>query len=122
MFDLLKKNDLSTAQSLELVRIHLRNARECKDTAIRLALCNCADTLLASTRKVSKKTVHNNSNLKKNGDEDNEQTLREGIAAAYLDHADLVAHLGYDSLAVASRKRAEKWAYVLSFSTHRKGW
>ncbi|KAF9197986.1 hypothetical protein BGZ49_001339 [Haplosporangium sp. Z 27] len=50
---------------------------------------------------VKRTTVSNN--------DDGQQALREGIAAAYLDHANLVADLGHADLAQNSRRRADKW-------------
>ena len=92
---------LSPAKSLELAQFHLSNAREVKDPEIRMALCDHADAILEPMKRVVKRTPS-----KPN---DGEQALREGIAAAYLDHANLVANLGHPDKAQTSRKRADKW-------------
>ncbi|KAG0043057.1 hypothetical protein BGZ83_011888, partial [Gryganskiella cystojenkinii] len=92
---------LSPAKSLELVQFHLKNAREVKDPEIRMALCDHVDAILEPMKKIVKRTP-----TKPN---DSEQALREGIATAYLEHANLVADLGHPDRAQTSRKRANKW-------------
>ncbi|KAG0049620.1 hypothetical protein BGZ83_005545 [Gryganskiella cystojenkinii] len=113
MFDLNSKTPLSAAQTLELVQIQLGFARECKDDAIKLTLCKYADKLLEPMKKVVKRPTTNNNNHSSNPnnreEEEKEQTLRESIATAYLDHANLVADLGLPDLAQTSRRRADKW-------------
>ncbi|KAG0004117.1 hypothetical protein BGZ79_010242 [Entomortierella chlamydospora] len=88
MFELLTKHVLSTAQSLEYIQALLKNGHETKDVALRLAFCNNADTLLLHMKKHVKRTNTSNN-------DDGDQFLREGIAAAYLDHANMMADLGH---------------------------
>ena len=98
-----KTTALTATQTLEVVRILFDNARECKDPAIKLALCTSADGYLGGMKQLVKRPATTNNN------DDGEQTVREEIASAFLDHANLVADLGNASQAVNSRRRAEKW-------------
>ncbi|KAF9171728.1 hypothetical protein BGX21_010253 [Mortierella sp. AD011] len=102
MFELYTKHVLSAAQSLEYIQALLKNGHETKDAALRLAFCNNADTLLLHMKKYVKRTNTSNN-------DDGDQFLRQGIAAAYLDHANMMADLGHPEQAQNSRRRAEKW-------------
>jgi len=103
MFEHSAKHALSPSKSLGLAQFHLTNARESKDTEIQLVLCEYADSLLEHMKRSIKRTPPANT---KN---DPEKELREGVAAAYLDHANLMADLGQQDKAVASRRKADKW-------------
>ena len=104
MFELHAKTATLTAtQVLEVVHILFDNARECRDPAIKLALCTSADGYLGGMKQLVKRPATTNNN------DDGEQTVREEIASAFLDHANLVADLGHANLAMKSRSRAEKW-------------
>ncbi|KAG0003477.1 hypothetical protein BGZ79_000811 [Entomortierella chlamydospora] len=50
-----------------------------------------------------------NASSRSHSNDDGDQALREEIASAYLDHANLVADLGYPEQALKSRSRADKW-------------
>ncbi|KAF9202010.1 hypothetical protein BGZ49_007804 [Haplosporangium sp. Z 27] len=106
MFDIHSKNTLSAVKSLNLIQILLNNARiqDSNDADIKLVLCNYADELLAHMKNTVKRP-----SIGAHSKDDGNQTLREEIASAYLDHANLVADLGRPELALNSRKRAEKW-------------
>ena len=107
MFDLQSKTSALTAtQTLGVVRILFDNAQECNDPAIKLALCTSADWYLGGMKQLVKRPA---ATTTKNNNEDREQTVREEIASAFLDHANLVADLGHANLAMKSRSRAEKW-------------
>ncbi|KAG0039233.1 hypothetical protein BGZ83_002846, partial [Gryganskiella cystojenkinii] len=96
----------SNGMSLRLVQTLLDDVREqnTNDTAIKLVLCNYVDALLVHMKYAVKRPSITNQN-----NEDGNQALREGIATAYLDHAELVADLGHTELALNSRRRADKW-------------
>ncbi|KAF8958122.1 hypothetical protein BGZ46_002036 [Entomortierella lignicola] len=106
MFGIHSKNTLSAVKSLNLIQILLNNARiqDSNDADIKLVLCNYADELLARMKNTVKRP-----SIGAHSKDDGNQTLREEIASAYLDHANLVADLGHPELALNSRKRAEKW-------------
>lgn len=103
MFEHSAKHALSPSKTLGLAQFHLKNARENKDPEIQLVFCEYADSLLDHMKRSIKRTPPANS---KN---DPDKDLREGTAAAYLDHANLVADLGQPDKAIASRKKADKW-------------
>ncbi|GJJ77370.1 hypothetical protein EMPS_09729 [Entomortierella parvispora] len=110
MFDHSLKHALPAAKTLQVVQTLLRNARESKDGAIQMVFCEYADTLLGPMKKTIKPTPDNNSSTT-----DSEgQAIRVAIAQAYLDHANIVADLGYTDLAQKSRKRADKWGGPLA--------
>ncbi|KAF9994208.1 hypothetical protein BGZ79_001035 [Entomortierella chlamydospora] len=100
MFEIHAKHALSASQSLELIQFLLSNARD-KEPPIRFVLCNYAKALLESMKEIVKRTSIDN--------KDGNQSLREGIASAYLDHANLVADLGHPDQAQTSRRKADKW-------------
>ncbi|KAF9161622.1 hypothetical protein BGX21_008753 [Mortierella sp. AD011] len=106
MFDIHSKNTLSAVKSLNLIQILLNDARvqDSNNADIKFILCNYVDVLLAHMKNIVKRPstgIHSK--------DDGDQTLREEIASANLDHANLVADLGHPELALKSRKRAEKW-------------
>ncbi|GJJ67835.1 hypothetical protein EMPS_00181 [Entomortierella parvispora] len=103
MFEHSAKHALSPSKSLGLIQFHLKNARDSKDPEIQLVLCEYADSLLEHMKKSVKRTPP--ANVKN----DTEKELREGIAEAYLDHANLMADLGQPDRVLASRKKADKW-------------
>ncbi|KAG9319127.1 hypothetical protein KVV02_001706, partial [Mortierella alpina] len=108
MFDIdsqQKGNALTATQALQLVHILFDKARECQDPAIKLALCGNADAYLGNMKQLVKRAT----TASTNHNDDSERTVKEEIASAYLDHANLVADLGHAILAVNSRRRAEKW-------------
>ncbi|KAF9560535.1 hypothetical protein EC968_006122 [Mortierella alpina] len=114
MFHYSPEVDLSPRKTLELVRLQLsqaRQARDSKDADVSLVICKFADSLLASLKAVVKRphrfcissgSIHNI-------DLEQETSLCEEIANAYLDHANLMADLGKEAMAQTSRKRADKW-------------
>ncbi|KAF9924898.1 hypothetical protein BGZ65_008083, partial [Modicella reniformis] len=90
---------LSLQQSLELTNIYLENAYKTKDKDIALVLCHDAEIALIQAKNAIK------TQTKDVGD----QTLREGVAAAYIDLGKLLESLGYQNEAQALCKKAEKW-------------
>ncbi|KAG0277389.1 hypothetical protein BGZ96_002884 [Linnemannia gamsii] len=102
MFELHTKHALSASQSLEIIQTLLKNGGETKDATVRLVFCNKVETLLGHMKKLIKKTNASNN-------DDGNQALREGIATAYLDHANLMAELGHPEQAQISRRQADKW-------------
>ncbi|KAF9157690.1 hypothetical protein BGX20_003774, partial [Mortierella sp. AD010] len=50
-----------------------------------------------------------NASSRSHSNDDGDQALREEIASAYLDHANLMADLGHPEQALKSRSRADKW-------------
>ncbi|KAF9950919.1 hypothetical protein BGZ72_007489 [Mortierella alpina] len=111
MFDHSPKIDLSPSKMLELVQLQLTQARSSKDQEIALAICKLADSILASLKCVVKRPHRFRSSSRSIHDADPEQetSLCQEIACAYMDHANLMATLGHAELAQNSRKRAEKW-------------
>ncbi|KAF9926077.1 hypothetical protein BGZ67_008278 [Mortierella alpina] len=105
MFDSLNKNALPPNKALELIQIVLGTAHDCKDADIRMVICSYVDTLLRKMKRVLKRPYSIMGSKRESGD----RILREGIATAYLDHANLLADLGHADLALSSRQRADKW-------------
>ncbi|KAF9937990.1 hypothetical protein BGZ65_000684, partial [Modicella reniformis] len=98
----LPKNVLSLQQALELTNIYLENAYKTKDQDIALVLCHDAEVTLSQAKNNTKK----NRTLPKDA---GDQTLREGIAAAFIDLGKLLESQGYQDVAEVICKKAEKW-------------
>ncbi|KAG0356403.1 hypothetical protein BGZ54_000737 [Gamsiella multidivaricata] len=112
LFDFAFKPSLAPGKTLNLVEQELGSARETKDedSEISLAHCDYADRLLSSLKGKVKRSPDSNGTIKKGRLSDmTEQTLRDRIANAYLDHANLAADLGFPDKAKKSRMRADKW-------------
>ncbi|KAG0056735.1 hypothetical protein BGZ83_003704 [Gryganskiella cystojenkinii] len=101
MFESNSTATLFPANTVEVVNDLLKSAQDTKDTAKKLLYCHCADSLLSDLKRGV-----NRSGPSKN---DDERRLREGIARAYYEHADLMADLGNAKIAQNSRRKAEKW-------------
>ncbi|KAG0305305.1 hypothetical protein BGZ99_002145, partial [Dissophora globulifera] len=102
MFDTSPKSALSASKTLALIQVHLTHARESKDVEIKLVWCEYADNLLDQMKTLVKRPVTGNKGAV-------DQTLQQEIARAYLEHANLLADLGFAEKAQKSRRRADKW-------------
>ncbi|KAF9346155.1 hypothetical protein BGX34_004139, partial [Mortierella sp. NVP85] len=86
---------LSLQQALELANIYLENARKTQDPKLALVLCHDTEVSLSHVKKVAKHV------------EDN--TMREGIASAYIGLGELLHEQGLQDEAQAFYKKSEKW-------------
>ncbi|KAG0310748.1 hypothetical protein BGZ99_000169 [Dissophora globulifera] len=105
MFDSFNGDALPPNKALELIQTLLITTHDCRDADIRMVLCSYVDTLLSKMKRTHRGPFSAMGFKRDNGD----SVLREGIAAAYLDHANLLADLGHADLALCSRQRADKW-------------
>jgi hypothetical protein len=85
---------LSAEQALELANVYLENANSASDANISLVLCHDTEVSLSQARKAIKHTEN--------------QSLVDGIAAAYIDLGTLLERRGHGTGAQASYKKAEK--------------
>ncbi|KAG0306589.1 hypothetical protein BGZ98_002108 [Dissophora globulifera] len=106
MFDTFSRNALPPNKALELIQTLLITAHECRDADIKMVLCSYVDTLLSKMKRTLRGPFGIIGFKRKNGD----RVLRDGIAAAYLDLANLLADLRHPDLALRSRQRAGKWS------------
>lgn len=96
------KGTLSLQQALELCNIYLENAYRTTDHGIALVLCHDAEVALSQAKSASKRIpIHP-------GD-DEYQTLRNGVASAYVDLGKLLESHGYHSEGREICRKAEKW-------------
>ncbi|KAG0310472.1 hypothetical protein BGZ99_000363, partial [Dissophora globulifera] len=95
----------SPQQILELANLHLENARKTKDREVALDLCNDAEAALSRITKTAKKTLKTPLSVE-------DQALRNGVAASYLEHGNLLESLGHVEKAKLSYKKAEKLGLV----------
>lgn len=93
---------LSLQQALELSNIYLENAYKTTDRNIALVLCHEAEVALSQAKSASKK-------YPSHPDDIGHQTLREGVATAYIDLGKLMERQGYQGEAQSICKKAEKW-------------
>ncbi|KAF9950714.1 hypothetical protein BGZ72_007667 [Mortierella alpina] len=103
-----KSHTLLAPHALKLVQISIKNAQESSEPSIQLALCEYIDTLLAQMKRTVK-PPSNTTPITADSDQDHHHALGREMAQAYLDHANLIADLGYPDRAKKSRRRAEKW-------------
>ncbi|KAF9936389.1 hypothetical protein BGZ65_002437, partial [Modicella reniformis] len=85
---------LSPQQSLELANIYLENANKTRSPDITLVLCRDTETSLSQAKKGVKR--------------DEDQAVREGVAAAYIGLGRVLESRGHRIEAQASYKKAEK--------------
>jgi tetratricopeptide (TPR) repeat protein len=95
-------NALSLQQALELSNIYLENAYGTADPDIALVLCHETEVALSQAKSANKKYP---AHPKDTG----HQSLRDGVAAAYIDLGKLMEKQGYRDEAQAICKKAEKW-------------
>lgn len=96
------KSALSLRQALELTNAYLENAYKSADLDVALILCRDAEIALSRAKSTSKEYP---AGLK----DASYQSLRDGIAAAYIDLGKLLEKQGYKGAALNSYKKAEKW-------------
>lgn len=101
MFDTNPKSALSASKTLEVIQFQLTHARESKDVEIKLVWCSSADNLLGHMKHLVKRPG--------TGSKNNDRTLQQEIASVYLEHANLLAGLGFAEKAQGTRQRADKW-------------
>ncbi|KAK3820409.1 MAG: hypothetical protein J3Q66DRAFT_387281 [Benniella sp.] len=89
------RGSLSLQQALNLANIYLENARKTPDPKLALVLCHDTEVSLSHVKKVAKHV------------EDN--TMREGIASAYIGLGELLHEQGHQDEAQAFYKKSEKW-------------
>ncbi|KAF9361829.1 hypothetical protein BGX34_006876, partial [Mortierella sp. NVP85] len=96
------KSALSLHQALELTNLYLENAYKATDQDIVLVLCHDAENALSQVKNANKRA---SSHV-----EDAEyQTLRKGVATAYIDLGKLLEGQGYQDVAQTFCKKAVKW-------------
>ncbi|KAG0352355.1 hypothetical protein BGZ54_002822, partial [Gamsiella multidivaricata] len=95
----------SPQKELEVANTQLENARKANDPEIALQFCSDAKAALSRTKRAAKKAL---ASPQSGAD----QTLRDGIANAYLEHGKLLDSLGYSAMAQTSYKKAAKWGHV----------
>lgn len=96
------KEALSLRQALELSNIYLENAYRATDHDVALVLCHDAEFALTQAKNANKKHPI------QPGDAEY-QSLRGGVAAAYIDLGKLLEKQGFQAVAQAICKKAEKW-------------
>lgn len=92
---------LSPEKTLELAKVCLENARKTKDPEVALALCDQAGTVLDRVKDTAKVSTSST--------DPQDQTLRDGIIATYLEIGKLQDDLQRPGKARDSFKGAEKW-------------
>ncbi|KAG0216685.1 hypothetical protein BGX31_000525, partial [Mortierella sp. GBA43] len=93
---------LSLQQALDLTNVYLENAYKAKDSKVAMVLCHNAEVALSQAKKADKKyTAHPGDTWY--------ESMREGVAMAYIDLGKYLDGRGYPSEAIALCKKAEKW-------------
>ncbi|KAG0004609.1 hypothetical protein BGZ65_000060, partial [Modicella reniformis] len=95
------KSTLSSLQALDLSNVYLENAFKARDNGIALVLCHDAEATLYQVSSTSKKALTHPKDAE-------EQALREGVAAAFIDIGNLIEIQGYRDEAQVLYKKAEK--------------
>jgi len=93
---------LSLKQTLELVNLRLANARGTKDSELALELCGDANAALCKIKGPQRRAL-----IPQKKDED--RTLSDGVATAFIDLGTLQDSLGRSNKAQASYKKAVQW-------------
>jgi len=93
---------LSLKQTLELVNLRLANARGMKDSDLALELCDDAEDTLCGIKGSQRRAL-----IPPKKDED--RTLSDGVATAFIDLGMLQDSLGRSDKAQASYKKAVQW-------------
>lgn len=89
-------------KDLELANALLESARKAKDPKLASTICGDAETKLSQMKRTAKKTLLNPIS-------DNDQALREGAAAAYLDLGEQWVALGDQIKAERCLKKAKSF-------------
>jgi hypothetical protein len=90
---------LSLQQALDLTNVYLECAYKAKDSTIAMEFCHNAEAALSQAKKMDSSHPGDTSY----------QSIREGVAMAYIDLGKCLDSRGYQSEAIAFRKEAEKW-------------
>ncbi|KAG0211331.1 hypothetical protein BGX31_001697, partial [Mortierella sp. GBA43] len=93
---------LSLQQALELTHVYLENAYRTKDPDVAMVLCRDAEIALSQAKRATKKHPANPNDTMY-------QSLRDGVATAYIDLGRYLDRRGYQSEATNICKKAEKW-------------
>jgi hypothetical protein len=88
-------------KDLELANALLESARKTEDSEVALVICSDAEDKLSRVKRATKKTL-----LRPTNDED--ETLRKGVASAFIELGKLLGSLGQGDKALVNYKRAEK--------------
>lgn len=88
------RGNLTLQQSLELANVYLENAFKVQDPTVSLVLCHDAEVSLSQAKKVIRNTE--------------DQSVRQGLATAYIDLGRVLDSRGHRNEAQASYKKAEK--------------
>jgi hypothetical protein len=89
------RGTLSLQKVLYLAKLYLENARKETDPEIVLVLCHDTEVSLSQVKRAVKHAEN--------------QNLREGIAAAYIDLGNLLDSHDHRTEAQAFYKKSEKW-------------
>jgi hypothetical protein len=96
------KGHLTPQQVQQLTDTYFENAFKAIDHDVILVLCHNAETILSQAKGTTRKAS--------GAPTDNEdQTMREVIAAAYLNIGKLLENQGYQTEAQTFFKKSEKW-------------
>ncbi|KAK3810112.1 MAG: hypothetical protein J3Q66DRAFT_443674, partial [Benniella sp.] len=96
------KDGLSLRQALALSHVYLENAYRTTDHDMALVLCHDAEFALTQAKNANKRHPL--------PPEDPEyKSLRDGVATAYIDLGKLLEKQGFQAIAQAICKKAEKW-------------
>ncbi|KAG0047299.1 hypothetical protein BGZ83_007629, partial [Gryganskiella cystojenkinii] len=119
MFDFSPKTDLSGPDTLDLVELLLKTAQESDKKTTQLALCGHVDTYLGTMKKFVKRPSPSTAgrNIAKTDSNEDEQLLRQRIAKAYHDHADLLTRLDHLKMAQESERREGLWSGLVTAKT-----
>ncbi|KAF9354086.1 hypothetical protein BGX34_011228 [Mortierella sp. NVP85] len=93
---------LSIKQALELSSLYLENAYKAVDHDIALVLCHEAEAALSQAKSASKKLHIQPGDIEY-------QSMRDGIATAYVDLYKLLERQGHPDVAHAISKKGAKW-------------
>ncbi|KAI8601485.1 hypothetical protein EDD21DRAFT_353638 [Dissophora ornata] len=96
------RNVLAPAAALEVAKVHLKNARETENSELALTFCGEAITALSRIRRSVRKTLVASSCAE-------DRSLRNEIAATYLEFGRLLDRLESRSKAKACYMNVEKW-------------
>ncbi|KAF9957305.1 hypothetical protein BGZ72_001943 [Mortierella alpina] len=99
------RSPLSPQQALKLAKFYLTSAGNADEPAIALALCEQAEMCLDRVKRPKSSSITENEGYR---------AFREEVAAAYIEHARLMAKGRYPEKEQASRTKSEKWGGVSS--------
>jgi hypothetical protein len=93
---------LSLHQALELTHVYLKNAYRTQDPDVAMVHWRDAESALSQAKRATKKHPANVNNTMY-------QSLRGGVATAYIDLGKYLDRRGYRSEATSICKKTEKW-------------